>query len=515
MQSHLGQSLGQSTLASANFSIGHPSPSGAFRRPSDVRGVSSSVSFAVDTPFTVNSYPSNMSAASTASRRRSTGAGLRKNSSTMVPGMMDPRMPMFQSFQSSSSFSTSYRRPSTLGMDLNNCLGGGSLMVGGGASSAFMNGSFAPESSMPHYTLHVVCSDDAATADAPTPGSARTRSFGQVLDAADYEGFDGPGEVAVVLGRGVSATVEKMVRKMDGKVVAVKHIEAVARQHQAAINRELFVAEQRREIPAGAASLNDALHLVDYYGAYSTPNGASIVMEIMAGCFGGLPPIPERVVSTVAKMFLRGLRFMHEELHVIHRDLKPSNLLFDAEGTLKITDFGLCTRLDSLHSTTDNYVGSQMFMSPERLRGEQYGYAGDVFSLGVTLAQMLMGQHPLTDSLGEAMTGPFEVRFWGLCGAMRINDGIDVSVAATQLSFRIALAPHCSPCMLDFILRCVHADPSKRPTCAELLRHAFVRPSPADGGAADDDDGGDIPVCPAASPSSPSNLLAWLRQNSL
>jgi serine/threonine protein kinase len=172
---------------------------------------------------------------------------------------------------------------------------------------------------------------------------------------------------------------------------------------------------------------------------------------------------------------------------------------------LNITDFGLSTRLDSLDSTTGNYVGSQMFMSPERLRGEQYGYAGDVFSLGVTVAQMLMGQHPLTDSLGEAMTGPVEVWFWGLCGAMRINDGLDVSVAATQLSFRIALAPHCSPCMLDFILRCVHADPSKRPTCSELLRHAFVRPllntnAFYDDSSDDDDDdaddlGGGVDYC--------------------
>jgi serine/threonine protein kinase len=405
-------------------------------------------------------------------------------------------------------------------LDESACVGNGSLLIGGCQSFNGATTILGVSTNMPRYSL---APSKASGGGGDAPRSSST-VFALVLEAAGFESVDRA--EPVVLGRGVSATVEKMVRKMDGKVVAVKHIEAVARQHQAAINRELFVAEQRREIPAGAASLNDALHLVDYHGAYSTPNGASIVMEIMAGCFGGLPPMPERVVSTVAKMFLRGLRFMHEDLHVIHRDLKPSNLLFDAEGMLKITDFGLCTRLESMESTTGNYVGSQMFMSPERLRGEQYGYPSDVFSLGVTIAQMLLGEHPLAESLGDALNGAIEARFWGLCGAMRINDGIDVSVAATQLSFRMALAPHCSPCTLDFILRCVHADPSKRPTCSELLRHAFVRPllntNAFHDDSSDDDDADDLgggvdymlpaaDVCPRVAPTNTTRLLNWLR----
>jgi serine/threonine protein kinase len=344
--------------------------------------------------------------------------------------------------------------------------------------------------SVPHYTLRIAATSLAQSYDAVVaePQSAPRHGFVQVLDSASFVPFlsynavdnksDGMEAVEeeefVLLGRGVSAVVEKMVRKEDGKVVAVKHIEAVGKQQTDAISRELFVAEQRLKLAMSPRPGSDADFLVDHYGAFSTADGASIVMEIMAGSFGGLPAMPEHIVAPVAKMFLRGLRFMHEDLHVMHRDLKPSNLLFDADGMLKITDFGLSTRLESMESTTGKHVGSMMFLSPERLRGEDYGFAGDVFSFGVTIAQLLLGQHPLTDSLGDDCHGPYEARFWGLVGAMGVNDGLDASVAATESSFRAVLEGRCSPCMLEFVLRCVHADPCKRPTCAELLLHGFI-----------------------------------------
>jgi serine/threonine protein kinase len=93
----------------------------------------------------------------------------------------------------------------------------------------------------------------------------------------------------------------------------------------------------------------------------------------------------------------------------------------------------------------------------------------------VTLGCLLLAQHPLAGALGDAFSNGVDARFWGLVETLRLNDGIEKSVAAAQKAFRMALAPHCSPCMLDFLLRCVHADPSKRPTCEKLLDHAFVR----------------------------------------
>jgi serine/threonine protein kinase len=350
--------------------------------------------------------------------------------------------------------------------------------------------SFAPAPSnaaspgMPYYRLAYTGSAHTSAPASPArslPASpsaerpARGRRFSNVLQLADYSQFDLMDASASFLGRGVSAVVEKMVRKMDGKVVAVKHIDAVGKQQKDAISRELFVAEERHGCAASPTTMmsprsgSDALFLVHHYGAFVTPHGAAIVMELMAGSFGGLPAMPEHIVAPVAKMFLCGLRFMHEDLHVMHRDLKPSNLLFDAEGMLKITDFGLVTRLEHMDSTTDKFAGSQLYMSPERLRGEQYGFAGDVFSFGVTVAQLLLGQHPLAASLGRAMHGAAEDRFWALAEALGFNDGLAASAAATERSFRCALAGRCSPALLEVVLRCVHADPGKRPTCSALL----------------------------------------------
>jgi serine/threonine protein kinase len=94
----------------------------------------------------------------------------------------------------------------------------------------------------------------------------------------------------------------------------------------------------------------------------------------------------------------------------------------------------------------------------------------------VTLGCLLLAQHPLAGALGDAFSNGVDARFWGLVETLRLNDGIEKSVVASQRAFALALAPHCSLCMLDFILRCVNADPAQRPTCSELLRHAFVRP---------------------------------------
>ena len=314
---------------------------------------------------------------------------------------------------------------------------------------------------------------DVASLGMRSPPSAK--KFAQTLYADEFVSLEGPDGEPVVLGRGVSAVVEKMARTSDGAVVAVKHIEAHGRQQKDAIAGELIVTEERREATLSTAAALDARHLVEMLGAFATPTGASIVMELMSGSFGGLPPMPEVIAASATRMFLRGLRFMHEDLRVMHRDLKPSNLLFDAEGTLKITDFGLSTKLAS--TTTDKFVGSMMYMSPERLRGEAYGFPGDIFSLGVTVAHLVLGEHPLADRV----SGASEQRFWELVDAMRINDGLEASTAASESSFRAALEGRCSAALLDFILSCVHADPGKRPTCAELLRHDWFTAAPRDG----------------------------------
>lgn len=87
-------------------------------------------------------------------------------------------------------------------------------------------------------------------------------------------------------------------------------------------------------------------------------------------CMQGL--LPERVVASIAYQALQGIQHLHTSL-CMHRDIKPSNMLINARGELKLTDFGIVKELPHKHAKLDAVVGSIKYMSPERLRGQQYG----------------------------------------------------------------------------------------------------------------------------------------------
>ena len=84
----------------------------------------------------------------------------------------------------------------------------------------------------------------------------------------------------------------------------------------------------------------------------------------------------------------------------MHRDIKPDNILVNSEGFVKLTDFGITKQIDGEESLAGTFVGTLNYMSPERMEGERYSYAGDVWSLGIVLIELATGQYPYKETTG-------------------------------------------------------------------------------------------------------------------
>ncbi len=139
-----------------------------------------------------------------------------------------------------------------------------------------------------------------------------------------------------------------------------------------------------------------------------------------------------------------------EPLHLIHRDIKPSNLLLTAAGEVKVLDFGIARASFSAREAYTKSVlfGSPGYMAPERLDFEE-GPAGDVYSLGVVLAELLTGQ-----AFGKTAAKPEKHR--ALVQAMSANlarAGID-GPTVEAIEAMLAYEPEQRPSARELETRC-------------------------------------------------------------
>jgi len=103
------------------------------------------------------------------------------------------------------------------------------------------------------------------------------------------------------------------------------------------------------------------------------------------------------VVCMVAHSVLEGLTYLYDVHRIIHRDIKPSNILLNSKGSIKLCDFGVSGEL--INSIANTFVGTSIYMSPERIQGAEYSVKSDVWSLGITLIELAYGRFPFVDSL--------------------------------------------------------------------------------------------------------------------
>ena len=158
-----------------------------------------------------------------------------------------------------------------------------------------------------------------------------------------------------------------------------------------------FVAE------ASLAGKLNHPHIVDILDAVVEPDCSYLVMEYVPGTtlqsysdVSTLLPL-NKVVEIIFKC-IRALEYAHRH-GVIHRDIKPSNILLSESGETKVSDFGASFQQRPSQDTTQlSGVGSPSYMSPEQIRMEVLTQQTDIYSLGVTMYQLLTGRLPFQAS---------------------------------------------------------------------------------------------------------------------
>lgn len=171
---------------------------------------------------------------------------------------------------------------------------------------------------------------------------------------------------------------------------------AVKVMHPKYARDESFVMRFRREAQA-AANLNHP-NIVSVYDWGEEDGTYFIVMEYIVG--ETLKDLVNKkgtfdviVAIDIAKQVARALSFAHKN-EVIHRDIKPQNIVITNDGLAKVTDFGIARGKSSSITETGAVMGSVYYISPEQAQGLPATELSDIYSLGVTLYEMLTGSLP-------------------------------------------------------------------------------------------------------------------------
>ena len=150
---------------------------------------------------------------------------------------------------------------------------------------------------------------------------------------------------------------------------------------------------------ADAASKLHHPSIVTIYDVGQSDNRHFIVMEYVKGTtlkslIQQRGAIEKNEAIFVMEQILEGIVVAHRA-GVVHRDIKPQNILIKADGTVKITDFGIATTEGSVQLTQhDSVMGSVHYLAPECARGEQATSQSDIYSLGIVFYEMLTGEVP-------------------------------------------------------------------------------------------------------------------------
>ncbi len=196
------------------------------------------------------------------------------------------------------------------------------------------------------------------------------------------------------VGKGAMGVVYKATDPTIGRTVALKTM----RVDVHGIESEEMLQRFRNE--AKAAGVMKHANIVTIYDAGEQDGMFYIAMECIEGItlhrqLADKRVIPVENVIEYSRQVCAGLDYAHSH-GVVHRDVKPANIMIEANGAVKIMDFGIAKSGGTGMTTAGQVLGTPNYMSPEQVKGRPLDGRSDLFSFGVILYEMVTGEKPFT-----------------------------------------------------------------------------------------------------------------------
>ena len=196
-------------------------------------------------------------------------------------------------------------------------------------------------------------------------------------------------EILEKIGTGGMSDVYKAKDHKLNRFVAVKVLK------QEFSENANFVSKFRVEAQAAAGLMHP--NIVNVYDVGEEVDVYYIVMELVEGItlkkyIEKKARLSVKEAISIAIQVSMGIEAAHNN-HIIHRDIKPQNIIISKEGKVKVTDFGIAKAATS-NTITSNVMGSVHYTSPEQARGGYSDEKSDIYSLGITMFEMLTGRVP-------------------------------------------------------------------------------------------------------------------------
>ncbi len=262
-------------------------------------------------------------------------------------------------------------------------------------------------------------------------------------------------EIIEKIGSGGMADVYKAMCHTLNRLVAVKVLKEEFSQNEDFVNRFKMEAQ--------AVARFSHPNIVNVYDVVDDGDFHYIIMELIEGITlkryiakKGCLEVKETI--GIAIQMAQGMWAAHQQ-NIIHRDIKPQNIIISKDGKVKVADFGIA-RAATSNTQEMKAIGSVHYISPEQARGEKVDARSDIYSLGITMFEMVTGRLPFD---GENT----------------------VTVAMAHLQNPITPPKKCNPnipgCLEDIILKCTEKRPDDRYSSVEEvladLRRALINPN--------------------------------------